>query len=346
MEQNKKLSLKVEVEKEARKIEKQIADNPDLEDIKVSDRMEEALLAEIRAYEKKCASEHENKNIRMDGTAEELSEELAPNFTEPTNEDNVIHLSNEDMEALRLGRELMKKKREEGELHEVHTEYHKHLNSDHKGKEEKKSKGEKSTRFRMPRKKKFVIALAAVMVLVIGTSVTSVGSKSYLKVLWEKIHGGQAMEVINVDDMDSKESDDGAEVTTFREVKEELGFVPVRLGFKPENMRLKRSSIDAEQRRAFIFYTYEGRMIRYAIYENDSDSSLGQNKEDILKDTFEVETSEQTVKIKQYSVKGYDEYRYIADFSYKGINYQLKGIMEKDDMIHIIKNLIYFKKNT
>lgn len=346
MEQNKKLSLKVEVEKEARKIEKQIADNPDLEDIKVSDRMEEALLAEIRAYEKKCASEHENKNIRMDGTAEELSEELAPNFTEPTNEDNVIHLSNEDMEALRLGRELMKKKREEGELHEVHTEYHKHLNSDHKGKEERKSKGEKSTRIRMPRKKKFVIALAAVMVLVLGTSVTSVGSKSYWKELFDGLLGNQSSQKINVKDMDIQETEDGEEITAYREIREDLGFVPVRLGFKPENMKVKRSSIDTDQRRAFIFYTYEGRMVRYAIYENDSDSSLGQNKEDVLNDTFEVETSEQTVKIKEYSVKGYEDYRYIADFSYKGINYQLKGIMEKEQMINIIRNLIYFNKNT
>lgn len=339
MEQNKKLSLKVEVEKEARKIEKQIADNPDLEDIKVSDRMEEALLAEIRAYEKKCASEHENKNIRMDGTAEELSEELAPNFTEPTNEDNVIHLSNEDMEALRLGRELMKKKREEGELHEVHTEYHKHLNSDHKGKEEKKSKGEKSTRFRMPRKKKFVIALAAVMVLVIGTSVTSVGSKSYLKVLWEKIHGGQAMEVINVDDMITKDSEDGNEVTAYREIREKLGILPVRLGYKPENMELRNYSIDTEQRRSILFYRYKDEVIRYAMYENDSDSSLGQNEEDELLETFNITVSDQDIEVKEYNIRKNGKKRYIASFTYNSCQYQLKGVMDKENFIKIINYL-------
>lgn len=339
MEQNKKLSLKVEVEKEARKIEKQIADNPDLEDIKVSDRMEEALLAEIRAYEKKCASEHENKNIRMDGTSEELSEELAPNFIEPTNEDNVIHLSGEDMEALRLGRELMKKKREEEELHEVHTEYHKHLNSDHKGKEEKKSKGEKSTRIRMPRKKKFVIALAAVMVLVVGTSMTSVGSKSYLKVLWEKIHGGQAMEVINVDDMVTQDSEDGDEVTAYREIREKLGILPVRLGYKPESMELRNYSIDTEQRRSILFYRYKDEVIRYAMYENDSDSSLGQNEEDELSETFNITVSDQDIEVKEFIIKKNGKKRYIASFTYNNCQYQLKGVMDKENFIKIINYL-------
>ena len=340
MEQNKKLSLKVEVEKEARKIEKQIADNPDLEDIKVSDRMEEALLAEIRAYEKKCASEHENKNIRMDGTSEELSEELAPNFTEPTNEDNVIHLSGEDMEALRLGRELMKKKREEGELHEVHTEYHKHLNSDHKGKEEKKSKGEKSTRIRMPRKKKFVIALAAVMVLVVGTSMTSVGSKSYWKELFGELLGNQSSQKINVKDMDKQETEDGEEITAYREIRAELGFVPVRLGYKPEDMEYDSISIDPDQRRALIFYQYDDQIIRYAAYENDSDSSLGQKEEDILTDTIEVEVLGETLIVEEYGKK--NAKRYLVNFEYKGVHYQIKGVMEKKEFIKLIKNLIYF----
>ena len=153
MEQNKKLSLKEEVEREARKIEEEIGNNSDLDDIKVSDKMEESLLAKIRAYEKKCASEHENKSVRMEGAAEELSEELAPNFAARTNEDNVVHLSAEDMEALRLGRELMKKKSKEEELFEVHTEYHKHLNSDNKGKEGKTDQGEKAKRIHMPRRR-------------------------------------------------------------------------------------------------------------------------------------------------------------------------------------------------
>ena len=343
MEQNKKLSLKEEVEREARKIEEEIGNNSDLDDIKVSDKMEESLLAKIRAYEKKCASEHENKSVRMEGAAEELSEELAPNFAARTNEDNVVHLSAEDMEALRLGRELMKKKSKEEELFEVHTEYHKHLNSDNKGKEGKTDKGEKAKRIHMPRRRKFVVALAAVMVLVLAVCMTSVGSKSYWKELLAGLLGTQSSQKINVKDMDTQETEDGDELTAYREIREKLGFVPVRLGYKPEEMEFDRISIDTDQRRAFIFYQYNDQIIRYAVYENDSDSSLGQKEEDILTDTIEVEVLGQTVKVKEY--KKENSKRYLANIVYKGVHYQLKGVMEKKEFINIIKNLVYFDKN-
>ena len=144
MKQNKKLSLQEEVENAAGRVEREIAENPDLKDIQVSDRMEAALLAEIQAYEKRRGQEHSTG----EDTAE-FGEELAPNFTERTKDNPEIFLSEEDREALRLGRELLKKKEDEPKLFEVNTEYHKHLNSDEK--EAKKNKGRKTSVFRMPR---------------------------------------------------------------------------------------------------------------------------------------------------------------------------------------------------
>ncbi|CUX37261.1 hypothetical protein [Clostridium sp. C105KSO13] len=52
MEHNVKLSLQEEVKKDARKIEKEIADNPDLKDVKVSEKMENELFHRIRGYKK------------------------------------------------------------------------------------------------------------------------------------------------------------------------------------------------------------------------------------------------------------------------------------------------------
>ena len=62
---------------------------------------------------------------------------------------------------------------------------------------------------RKKKKSKLVIgALAAVLILVCGSVMTSVGSKSYWKVLWERESGDENYNLINVEDMETKESED------------------------------------------------------------------------------------------------------------------------------------------
>ena len=290
MKQNKKLSLQEEVENAAGRVEREIAENPDLKDIQVSDRMEAALLAEIQAYEKRRGQEHSTG----EDTAE-FGEELAPNFTERTKDNPEIFLSEEDREALRLGRELLKKKEDEPKLFEVNTEYHKHLNSDEK--EAKKNKGRKTSVFRMPRGRRFIIAFAAVLVLVVGTSVTSVGSKSYLKELWDRVVGNEKVSVLNVKDMDTQETKDISEIEAYTEIAENLGFSIIRFGYLPENMVLQRYKIDDNQKGVQVFYQYNGEIIRYNIYLNGADSSIGQKEEDILLNTFNVSTTKQTIEV-------------------------------------------------
>lgn len=57
---------------------------------------------------------------------QEFSDELVPDLSK--NNIEMIKLSEEDLEALKLGRELLKKKtKKEDNLYEIHREYHKHL---------------------------------------------------------------------------------------------------------------------------------------------------------------------------------------------------------------------------
>ena len=49
----------------------------------------------------------------------------------------------------------------------------------------------------------------------------------------------------------------------------------------------------------------------------------------------------QKIQIKEYEVKNKKEKRYIAEFECKDIQYQLKGIMEKEEFDKIIKNLFF-----
>ena len=111
------------------------------------------------------------------------------------------------------------------------------------------------------------------LILVCGSVMTSVGSKSYWKVLWERENGDENSNIINVEDMETKESEDIDEIKAYKDIARVMGDSLVRLEYKPEDMILKKYSIDREQRRVTLFYQYGEQMIRYAMYTNSKDSS-------------------------------------------------------------------------
>lgn len=198
---------------------------------------------------------------------------------------------------------------------------------------------------RKKKKSKLVIgALAAVLILVCGSVMTSVGSKSYWKVLWERDNGDENSNIINVEDMETKETEDGDELKADKEITKVMGVSLVKLEHKPKGMVLTRYAVDGDQRKATLFYKYENEIIRYTMYMNSKDSSLGQKAVDKLLNEYIVMNGEKEISVKEYEVKNKKEKRYIAEFEYKDIQYQLKGIMEKDEFEKILKNLFFVKK--
>lgn len=369
MKQIKKLLLKEEIEKEARKIEKKIINNADLEDICVSEKMEEELLAEIRAYEEKGVRSHKHSNN------EEFSQEITPNFSLLTNDKIKFRLSDTDAVALHLGRELLRWEAEERGLHKGESKFYTLLDGTHSSTgqelrdaigqtlldEVRQSKGDemedtlvggnlntdketkkKTRRFHFSAGKRLAAAVAVVCLMVAGMSMTSVGSKSYWKVLLERIVGEEKAQIINVADMDSQETADGEELNAYKEISNIMGISIIRFGFKPESMELENYSVDKEQRRAQLFYSYGGEVLRYSIYANDSDSSLGEKELDKLTDEFVIRNSKQEITIDEYEVENTNSSRYIANFEYQDIHYQIKGIVDKEDLTNIIENLVYF----
>ena len=195
---------------------------------------------------------------------------------------------------------------------------------------------------RKKKKSKLVIGvLAAVLILVCGSVMTSVGSKSYWKTLWNDSNGDEQNNGIDVENMESIETEDIDEVGVYKEIAKVMGNYLVRIEYKPEDMALKKYSVDQNQRRANLFYQNGKEIIRYSMYMNSKDSSLGQKAVDNLVDEYEVENKGRQIRVEEYEVRKTKEKRYIAEFEYKGVQYQLKGIMEKEEFDKIIKNLFF-----
>lgn len=195
---------------------------------------------------------------------------------------------------------------------------------------------------RKKKKSKLVIgALAAVLILVCGSVMTSVGSKSYWKTLWNKETGDETLSYVDVENMETMESEDIDELEVDKKIAKVMGVSFVKMQYKPKGMVLKRYTIDKEQRMAVLFYQYGDETIRYYMYMNSKDSSLGEKSVDDLIDKYEITTNGHNISVKEYSIKNSEQKRYTADFENKDIQYQIKGKLKREELDEIIKNLFF-----
>ena len=337
------LSLHQEIEREVREIEEEMAKHPELDGLQVTEEMDRALLEEIEAYEKELEERRmsventgddflrlrENSAVRGDSdcsvgadgahgadrsekfraseSSAEFSEELVPDLTRMSL-------------ARRAAGDVGKAGGTAG------------------GDGERKEK----VCYRRKKAKYWVVSLVAVLLIVLGVGVNSVGSKSYLKTLWDTLLGDEPIKYVDVEDMEIQETEDGDELAAYKEIKEKLNIKPVRIIYKPDDMKLVEFEISEEILTAQLLYKYQDETIRYIIYINDVDSSWGQKEEDNKVNEYSVLVNEIEIEVEEYQVHNVSNNRQTANFEYQGVHYQLIGVMEKLEFEKILKSLYFF----
>lgn len=186
-----------------------------------------------------------------------------------------------------------------------------------------------------------LVGIAAVMIMMLGSVMTAVGSKSYGKLSSTRDNGDENADILNVEDMESQKTEDIDEISVYKEIKKKMGFSPVRIMKKPDKMYLENYTIDEKQNKVILFYSYNGQIIKYSMYMNNADSSLGQKEVDDLINEYSIKNEEHEIKVAEYKITGSSEKRYIADFEYLDVHYQIKGIMKEDEIKEILKNLFF-----
>lgn len=285
MEDIKELSLIKETEREAREIEKELEQHPELDKIQVTEEMDAALFARIQEYEKSKENAAQEDYVEF---SEELISEI-PNDTDTTKKKTISY----------------------------------------------RKKG---------KKKYIIIGIAAVLAIVMSAGFVGVGNKAYWKVVMDKDYGQDKLKVIKVEDMDDIQSEEENTTTVFDTLEKEMGLSVVRLGYCPRDLDFLSIEFAENMQSARVFYKYNEEVIRYTIYLNSNDSERAENIEDEKVNEYTIKTinNKLEAKVKEYLVPNYVEYRREASFEYKGIYYQLKGIMEKEEFDKILENLYFF----
>lgn len=275
----------------------------DLEEIIREELQKEAedIRETVESSEGESLSEDRKEKIR-----ENLQNEIQAYEKEKVYE----QLSQEDREALELGRQIQRERQEDG-----------------------KKKGGR-------RIWKIALNLAAALVLVSVLGITSLGGPERIVEMVRTMVGDREVVKVNSDEDNLKIAEEREE-EAYQEIKDTFGVDPVRVVRSLRGLVFSESVIDKKLQMAEVYYRYNEGNVVYLINTSYAGSSWGQDTEDEVTDTYYEEREGAVIEIKEYQIKGEKAKKYSANYKYKGVEYYLIGTMDKEDFEIIIDNLYF-----
>lgn len=249
----------------------------------------------------------ETENL-SDGQREEVRQKLKTRIDIYEKERVYAGLSEEDREALELGRKMREK----------YTA----------GKER-----------RNRRRWKRIASAAAVLAMVCVYGTTSMGTGEKFASSIEQIVGERRILKINSGD-ENKVLEDEKEEKAYQEIKENFGIDAVRLVEK-KGMQFERMNLDAGLQVAEMLYQYEGENLWYMISAGYYDFSFGLDAEDEIVEKEDVEIDNIKAELTVYRRNGSEEVKCTAHFTYQKLEYFLVTHAGKADLKKILKNLYF-----
>lgn len=237
-------------------------------------------------------------------------------------------LPEEYRDALRAGMEL--KKQEDS------------VDSNHKQDEEKTDGNKKVVRKR--KSLRVYVALAAVMIMVLAVSISSVGDgRSLMKTIKSMVGEREVVQVDSGEDNKVIEAENEEEA--YQKIEKELGIKPVKVIDIPKKTKFIKAVIEKELGVGEFYYQYQGENIVYVIDEDQAKNSIGITMEDEVIKDYTLKVEGVLINIKECEIASTKQKRYYASFDYKETKYFLSGIMEQEEFEQILKNL-YFPPKT
>lgn len=281
--------LKDQLNKEAKQIEEEVGLNDNEEipnELKI--RMKNALDQKIREREKR-------------------SEDMKRT-------DAYAKLSEEDQEALRLGREMLKNQSEEKKI------------------------------YTMRRKKsniRRIVALAAVLILVMAVGMTSIGGPERMLQFMKSSVGGRKVSQVDSSDK-NKIIEEEDEELAYEKLADEFGIDPVRLIWRPKGMKFEKMILDTDIQVAEVDYLYKSKRIEYFISASYGEVSWGYDNEDKKINCYYEQVGKADIEVTEYETPETERNRYVAEFEYKKMHYCFSGEMKKEEIENILKNMYFY----
>ena len=280
--------LKDQLNREAKQIEEEVGLNDNEEipnELKI--RMKKALDQKIREREKRSED-----TKRTDAYAK---------------------LSEEDREALRLGREMLKNQSEEKKIYTIR---------------------------RKKRNIRRIVALAAVLILVMAIGMTSIGGPERMLQFMKSSVGGRQVSKVNSSDK-NKIIEEEDEELAYEDAEKEFGIGVVRILGKLDEMQFDKMILDRDLQVAELSYNYKDGKIQFIISAAYGETAWGSDNEDIVIDNYFIKRKETTIEVKKYKMSEKSKDRFAAEFEYKDLHYCITGTINEIEIKKILDNLYF-----
>ena len=320
--------LKAELEKEAGEIMEEMDSDESLQDISFPEDLDEKMWRKIQEYEEQQKAYEK--------------------------------LSDDDKEAIRLGREVqalrggentkdhLKKDVESDSYIDnvVPIEHVKHetdnkASDDGTNGETEKEAGKKKVKKRKRHWKVYGI-VAIVAVLAMMWSMVSIGGTPFFGKLWTQTIGDRKMTQVDTEreDGSKNEVDDHDESEVYEEIKNKFGVDAVRFLKKPDDMVLIQSDIDEVLKRVCLIYENNKTLIQYQMEIQSENKSYAYDIEDEKIKKEQIVVDGNTIDIIQYELDDGKE-EYVAQFVYNDVFYTINATMSEKEFKEFLKNLYF-----
>ena len=251
--------------------------------------------------------------IRMKNALDQKIREREMRSEDTKRTDAYAGLSEEDREALRLGREMLKNQSEEKKIYTIRWK---------------------------KRNIRRIVALAAVLILVMAIGMTSIGGPERMLQFVKSSVGGRQVSKDNSSDK-NKIIEEEDEEKAYEKIEKEFGIAPVRLWWYPENMEFENMILDTDIQVAEVDYLYKDKKIEYFVSASYGEVSWGYDNEDKKIDYYCEQVKSTDIEVTEYETPETERNRYVAEFEYKKLHYCLSGELTKEEIENILKNLYF-----
>lgn len=288
-----------------------------IEDDQLELLLEEEMLKEAEAI---LAEVNNDKKLQEFSLPEDFDKEMEQKLLQYEKErEQYANLSDEDKEALRIGREMKLLKG----LEELEVE-------------------EKTVAFRKKKSLKARLLVALVAVMVMGLGITAFGDTPFITKLIKHDVEDREVTIMETDKEDTSGEVQSDEWEVYQQMEEMFGSPVVNMVYIPDDSSFTNANIDEVLKMSTLRYDCENGFIEYKIYATYRNQSVGYDVEDELISEEELIVDGNNIRIKEYLVGSEKTTKYIATFENQGLQYILSSNVEKEEFEEIVKNLNFF----